>query len=141
MADNRIPAGDPVTHSPTGTLVGTDGQSTRNFNNVANAGEHDVVAHGSPNGWLEMPHGNVNAGQLVDAVTTIRTTTVDRSGSWCVTRARTDPGSPTASPTNSAPPCAPTDRVGTDRLEGTGQTPVIDKGGYWRGSAHAGRMT
>ncbi|WCD90905.1 hypothetical protein KPP03845_107334 [Streptomyces xanthophaeus] len=31
-----------------------------------------------------------------------------------------------------APPCAPADRVGTNRLGGTEQTPVIDKGGYWR---------
>ncbi|MEU9108159.1 putative T7SS-secreted protein [Streptomyces xanthophaeus] len=133
MEDNRIPAGDPVTHSPTGTLVGTDGQSTRNFNNVANAGEHDVVAHGSPEGWLEMPHGNVNAGQLVDAVTNnphynggplrLMVCHSGSDGSWIAQRIANELGTTVR---------APTDRVGTDRLGGTGQTPVIDKGGYWR---------
>ncbi|MET9600653.1 hypothetical protein [Streptomyces sp. NPDC006459] len=68
MEDNAIPAGDPVTHGPTATLIGSDGPSTRNVQNVLNAGEHDVVAHGSRSGFLEMPHGDVNAGQLVDAV-------------------------------------------------------------------------
>lgn len=42
MEDNAIPAGDPVTHGPTATLTGSDGPDTRNFQNVLNAGEHDV---------------------------------------------------------------------------------------------------
>ncbi len=40
----------------------------RNFRNVLNQGEHDVVAHGSRDGFLETPNGPVNGGQFVDAV-------------------------------------------------------------------------
>ncbi|MCJ0873264.1 putative T7SS-secreted protein [Streptomyces sp. AP-93] len=133
MEDNRIPAGDPVTHGPTGTLIGTDGQSTRNFHNVANAGEHDVVAHGSPDGWLEMPDGPVNAGQLVDAVTNnphynggplrLMVCHSGADGSWVAQRIANELGTTVR---------APTDRVGVERLGGPGQTPQIDRGGYWR---------
>ncbi|MFD0269357.1 RHS repeat-associated core domain-containing protein [Streptomyces sp. NPDC127106] len=133
MEDNRIPAGDPVTHGPTGTLVGADGQSVRNFNNVANAGEHDVVAHGSRDGWLETPNGHVNAGQLVDAVTNnphynggplrLMVCHSGSDGSWIAQRIANELGTTVR---------APTDRVGTNPALGPGQTPQIDKGGYWR---------
>ncbi|MER5871810.1 hypothetical protein [Streptomyces sp. NPDC002044] len=44
-----------------------DNASTRKFQNVLNTGELDVVAHGRSSGFLEMPHGDVNAGRLVYA--------------------------------------------------------------------------
>ncbi|MFJ6370807.1 putative T7SS-secreted protein [Streptomyces virginiae] len=133
MEDNAIPAGDPVTHGPTATLIGSDGPSTRNFQNVLNAGEHDVVAHGSRSGFLEMPHGDVNAGQLVDAVRNnphynggpLRLM-VCHSGSdaaWTAQRIANELGTTVR---------APTDRAGTNPALGPGQVPQVDNGGYWR---------
>ncbi|GGW58609.1 putative T7SS-secreted protein [Streptomyces xantholiticus] len=133
MEHNAIPAGDPVTHGPTGTLIGTDGASRRNFENVLNAGEHDVVAHGSRDGFLETPSGNVNGGQIVDAVTNnphynggpLRLM-VCHSGSLdsgIAQQIANEMGTTVR---------APTDKVGTNPLLGTGQTPQIANDGYWR---------
>lgn len=133
MEDNAIPAGDPVTHGPTATLIGSDGPSVRNFQNVLNAGEHDVVAHGSRDGFLEMADGNVNAGQIVDAVRNnpnynggpLRLM-VCHSGSdtaWTAQRIANELGTTVR---------APTDRAGTNSLLGPGQVPQVDNGGYWR---------
>ncbi|MGJ7416458.1 putative T7SS-secreted protein [Streptomyces cinereoruber] len=133
MSDNAIPSGAPVTHGPTGTLVGEDGPSVRNFRNVLNEGQHDVVAHGSRDGFLEMPDGPVNGGQLVDAIRNnpnydggpLRLM-VCHSGadeSRIAQRIANEMGVTVK---------APTDRVGTNPLLGTGQVPLIDNGGYWR---------
>ncbi|MFD9264567.1 hypothetical protein ACFWB1_15345 [Streptomyces goshikiensis] len=133
MEDNAIPAGDPVTHGPTATLTGSDGPDTRNFQNVLNAGEHDVVAHGGRSGFVEMPHGGVTADQLVDAVRNNPHCTggplrlvVCHSGSdaaWTAQRIANELGTTVR---------APTDRAGTNPLVGPGQVPPVDNGGYWR---------
>ncbi|MEW1611591.1 MULTISPECIES: putative T7SS-secreted protein [unclassified Streptomyces] len=133
MGDNAIPAGQPVTHGPTGTLIGSDGSSLRNFENVLNEGEHDVVAHGSRDGFLEMPGGNVNGGQIVDAVTNnpnygggplrlmVCHSGADSSG--IAQQIANELGTTVR---------APTERVGTSPILGTGQVPRIDNDGYWR---------
>ncbi|MFF6785619.1 putative T7SS-secreted protein [Streptomyces sp. NPDC012510] len=133
MEDSGIPAGAPVTHGPTGTLIGDDGASARNFQNVLNAGEHDVVAHGSRDGFLEFPDGNVNGGQLVDAVTNnphynggplrlmVCHSGADSSG---IAQQIADELGVTVR--------APTDKVGTNPVLGPGQVPQIANDGYWR---------
>ncbi|MER5737245.1 putative T7SS-secreted protein [Streptomyces sp. NPDC002262] len=133
MSDNAIPSGAPVTHGPTGTLVGEDGPSVRNFRNVLNEGHHDVVAHGSRDGFLEMPDGPVNGGQLVDA---IRNNPNYDGGPLrlmvCHSGADTSGIAQRIANEMGVTVKAPTDRVGTNPLLGTGQVPQIDNGGYWR---------
>ncbi|MHC5903060.1 putative T7SS-secreted protein [Streptomyces sp. S6] len=134
MEDSGIPAGAPVTHGPTGTLIGEDGSSVRNFQNVLNAGEHDVVAHGSPDGFLELrDKKKANGGQIVDAITNnphydggplrllVCHSGADSSGI----------GQQIANELG-VTVRAPTDRVGTNPVLGSGQVPRIDGGGYWR---------
>ncbi|MGW2558204.1 putative T7SS-secreted protein [Streptomyces sp. NPDC001514] len=133
MADNAIPSGEPVTHGPTATLIGSDGPSLRNFQNVLNTGEHDVVAHGSRDGFLEMPGGNVNGGQIVDAVTNNPSYNggplrllVCHSGSdtsGIAQQIANELGTTVR---------APTDLVGTNPVLGRGQVPQIANDGYWR---------
>ncbi|WP_236243943.1 putative T7SS-secreted protein [Streptomyces sp. CC210A] len=132
-ADNAIPAGDPVTHGPTGTLIGSDGKSVRNFNNVLNVGEHDVVAHGSRGGFLEMSEGYVNGGQIVDAVTN----NPNYNGGplrLMVCHSGADSSGIAQQIANELGVTvrAPTDMVGTNRRLGAGQTPQIANDGYWR---------
>ncbi|MFE7115106.1 RHS repeat-associated core domain-containing protein, partial [Streptomyces sp. NPDC057654] len=133
MEDSGIPSGDPVTHGKNGTLIGSDGASQRNFHNVLNAGHHDVVAHGSRDGFLEMPNGGVNGGQIVDAVTNNPNYTggplrlmVCHSGadsSGIAQQVANELGVTVTAPTN---------KVGTNPRLGPGQTPQIADSGYWR---------
>lgn len=133
MADNRIPSGAPVTHGQTGTLIGEDGISQRNFNNVLNENEHDVVAHGSKDGFLELPGGNVNGGQIVDAVTNnphynggpIRLMV-------CHSGADTSVIAQQVANELGVTVRAPTNKVGTSPVLGVGQVPQIADSGYWR---------
>ncbi|MEU1827241.1 putative T7SS-secreted protein [Streptomyces abikoensis] len=133
MEDSGIPAGAPVTHSETGTLIGSDGASVRNLRNVLNMGEHDVVAHGTTDGFLQLPGGNVNGGQIVDAITNnpyydggplrlmVCHSGADTSG--VAQQIANELGVTVRAPTN---------RVGTDSALGPGQVPQIADGGYWR---------
>ncbi|GAA2941628.1 putative T7SS-secreted protein [Kitasatospora cinereorecta] len=133
MQDNAIPAGAPVTYGPTGTLIGSDGPSMRNFDNVLNAGEHDVVAHGSRDGFLDMPGGRVNGGQIVDAITNnpsynggpvrLMVCHSGADGSGIAQQVANELGITVR---------APTEKVGTNPIMGTGQIPQIDRDGYWR---------
>ncbi|MDN3292618.1 RHS repeat-associated core domain-containing protein [Streptomyces ficellus] len=133
MSDSGIPSGSPVTHGPTATLIGEDGPSVRNFRNVLNDGQHDVVAHGSRDGFLETPDGPVNGGQLVDA---IRNNPNYDGGPLrlmvCHSGADTSGIAQQIANEMGVTVRAPTDRVGTNPLLGTGQIPQIDNGGYWR---------
>ncbi|MEU0659901.1 putative T7SS-secreted protein [Streptomyces lavendulocolor] len=133
MSDNAIPAGAPVTHGPTATSIGADGSSTRNFENVLNEGEHDVIAHGSEDGYLALPGGGVNGGQIVDAVTNnphyqggplrlmVCHSGADTSG--IAQQIANELGVTVRAPTN---------MVGTDPVLGRGQVPQIAHDGYWR---------
>ncbi|MGW1986785.1 putative T7SS-secreted protein [Streptomyces collinus] len=133
MSDSGIPSGSPVTHGETATLVGEDGPSMRNFRNVLNQGEHDVVAHGSRDGFLETPNGPVNGGQLVDAV---RNNPNYNGGPLrlmvCHSGADSSGIAQQIANEMGVTVRAPTDRVGTNPLLGPGQIPQIDNGGYWR---------
>lgn len=133
MSDSGIPSGSPVKHGETATLIGEDGPSVRNFHNVLNQGEHDVVAHGSRDGFLETPNGPVNGGQLVDAVRN----NPNYSGGplrLMVCHSGADSSGIAQQIANEMGTTvrAPTDRVGTNPVLGPGQTPQIDNGGYWR---------
>src|SRR3712207_6200859 len=45
--DSHLPAGDPVYHRETGTAIGYDARTMRNFDTARpQAGYHDVVVHG-----------------------------------------------------------------------------------------------
>ncbi len=133
MEDSGIPSGDPVTHGKNSTLIGSDGASQRNFQNVLNAGHHDVVAHGTRDGFLEMPNGSVNGGQIVDAVTNNPNYTggplrlmVCHSGadsSGIAQQVANELGVTVTAPTN---------KVGTNPVLGPGQIPRIADSGYWR---------
>ncbi|MCX4664857.1 putative T7SS-secreted protein [Streptomyces uncialis] len=133
MEDSGIPSGAPVTHGPTGTLVGDDGSSMRNFRNVQNAGEHDVVAHGTPDGFLGLPGGNVNGGQLADAVMNnphynggplrLMVCHSGADGSGIAQQLANELGVTVR---------APTDMVGTNPVLGPGQAPQIANNGNWR---------
>ncbi|MFJ9703329.1 putative T7SS-secreted protein [Streptomyces fradiae] len=139
MADSAIPAGQPVTHGPTATLIGDDGASIRNFQNVLNRGEHDVVAHGTRDGVLDMLNADeragrfVNGGQIVDAVTN----NPNYHGGplrllVCHSGADTSGIAQQIANELGVTVRAPTDRVGTDSSLGRGQDPRIDNDGYWR---------
>jgi RHS repeat-associated protein len=133
MSDSGIPSGAPVTHGETATLIGGDGPSLRNFRNVLNQGEHDVVAHGSRDGFLETPDGPVNGGQLVDGILN----NPNYNGGplrlmVCHSGAESSGIAQQIANEMGVTVRAPTDRVGTSPLLGPGQIPQIDNGGYWR---------
>ncbi|TDC78965.1 DUF6531 domain-containing protein [Streptomyces hainanensis] len=132
-ADNYIPSGAPVTHGPNGTLIGSDARSVRNFQNVLNEGQHDVVAHGSRDGFLELPGGPVNGGQIVDAVTN-NPHYAGQDIRLMVCHSGSDSSGIAQQVANELGVTvrAPTDRVGTQPALGPGQTPVIDNNGSWR---------
>ncbi|WP_226961992.1 MULTISPECIES: RHS repeat-associated core domain-containing protein [Streptomyces] len=132
-ADNAIPAGNPVTHGPNGTLIGNDPASVRNFQNVRNEGRHDVVAHGSRDGFLAMPEGNVNGGQISDA---IRNNPNYDGGDLrlmvCHSGSDTSGIAQDLANELGVTVKAPTDMVGTQPALGPGQTPRIANNGSWR---------
>ncbi|WP_225632088.1 putative T7SS-secreted protein [Streptomyces solaniscabiei] len=133
MEDSGIPAGAPVTHGPSSTLIGNDAASMRNFQNVLNEGRHDVVAHGSRDGFLEFPGGNVNGGQIVDAVIN----NPHYNGGplrlmVCHSGADTSGIAQQIANELGVTVRAPTDKVGTNPVLGRGQIPQIANDGYWR---------
>nr|WP_233518262.1 RHS repeat-associated core domain-containing protein [Streptomyces corynorhini] len=129
--DSAIPAGAKVTHGKSFTRIGDDAKSVRNSHNVANAGDHDVVAHGSRDGFLELGQDRVNGGQIVDAVTNnpnysggcVRLL-VCHSGSSGIAQQVADELRVAVR--------APTDMVGTNPRLGAGQQPQIANEGSWR---------
>ncbi|MFI7276934.1 DUF6531 domain-containing protein [Streptomyces sp. NPDC049879] len=132
-ADNYIPSGSPVTHGETATVIGNDGATMRNYQNAANAGRHDVIAHGSRDGFLDLPEGHVNGGQIVDALRN----NPNYDGSdvrLLVCHSGADSSGIAQQVANELGVTvqAPTNAVGTDRLLGPGQTPTIAEDGYWR---------
>ncbi|MFR9756986.1 RHS repeat-associated core domain-containing protein, partial [Streptomyces sp. TR06-5] len=131
--DGAIPAGSPVTHGPTFTRIGDDVRSIRNSQNVANAGHHDVVAHGTPDGYLDLDEGLVNGGQIVDAV---RNNPAYRGGCLrllvCYSGRDTSGIAQQVANEMGVTVLAPTDMVGTAPALGAGQEPRIANGGYWR---------
>lgn len=103
----------------------------RNFQNVLNRGERDVVAHGSRDGFLALPEGPVNGGQLVDAVLNnphydggpLRLMVCHSGSSGIARQVANELGVTVRAPTN---------MVGTNPVLGRGHDPVIADGGYWR---------
>ncbi|GAB1695070.1 LamG-like jellyroll fold domain-containing protein [Krasilnikovia sp. M28-CT-15] len=128
---NLTAAGHPVTYSRTATAVGSDPRTMRNFQNVRNTGMHDVVAHGTSDGYVDLNGEITNGGQLVDA---IRANPHYREGQACrlmvCHSGVSGVGQQVADELN-VPVLAPTDRVGTNPLLGRGQDPVVDNGGDW----------
>ncbi|MFE0271633.1 RHS repeat-associated core domain-containing protein [Streptomyces sp. NPDC058992] len=138
--DSAIPAGDTVVHGKTFTRIGEDGKTVRNSQNVANEGEHDVIAHGTKDNFLDLtPEGAteerlINSGQLVDAIQNNPNYTGGNvrllvchsgaGGSSCTAQHVANELGVTVR--------APTDMVGTNPALGPGQKPQIAKGGYWR---------
>ncbi|MCP3819959.1 sugar-binding protein [Streptomyces sp. A3M-1-3] len=131
--DGAIPAGSPVTHGGSFTRIGDDPKSVRNSQNVANGGEHDVIAHGTPEGYLDLDEGLVNGGQIVDAVRS----NANYSGGCIrlmVCHSGTDGPNIAQQVANEMGVTvrAPTNAVGTNPALGPGQVPQIARGGYWR---------
>jgi hypothetical protein len=105
----------------------------RNFQNVANEGRHDVVAHGTPDGFLALPEGNVNGGQIVDAVrANPNYNGEDLRLMVCHSGADSSGIAQQVANELGVTVRAPTDMVGTRPALGPGQTPVIANNGSWR---------
>ncbi|AKG41407.1 YD repeat protein [Streptomyces xiamenensis] len=128
-----IPSGSRVTYTATSTRIGDDAATVRNATNVAPTGRHDVIAHGTTDGFLDLAEGRVNGGQIVDAVRS------NPNYNGCGLRLLVCHSGATSSRIGQqiademgVTVQAPTNRVGTNRYGGTGQTPVIAEGGYWR---------
>jgi hypothetical protein len=131
-ADNYTPGGHAVTHGPTGTAVGSDTQTMNNFNNVANEGLHDVVAHGTRDGYVSLDGELTNGGQLVEA---IRSNPNYLEGQACrlmVCHSGVSGVGQQVADELGVPVLAPSDRVGTIPALGPGQTPIIDNEGFWQ---------
>ena len=129
--DGGIPSGSSVTHGSTFTRIGDDAISARNAQNVANDGLHDVVAHGTRDGFLDLAEGKVNGGQIVDAIRSnpnysgcgVRLMVCHSGASGIGQQIANEMGVIVRAPTN---------KVGTNPMLGPGQSPVIADGGYWR---------
>ncbi|GAA3619464.1 hypothetical protein GCM10023079_06370 [Streptomyces chitinivorans] len=102
------------------------------FNNVLNEGMHDVVAHGTPDGFISLDGELTNGGQLVEA---IRSNPNYVEGQVCrliVCHSGASGVAQQVADELGVPVLAPTDRVGTNRDLGQGQVPQIDRGGVWK---------
>ncbi|MFI6164720.1 LamG-like jellyroll fold domain-containing protein [Micromonospora haikouensis] len=130
-AHNYTAGGHSVTYKETATAVGSDSRTLRNLANVRNDGMHDVVAHGTRDGYIDLDGEITNGGQLVDA---IRANPHYREGQACrlmvCHSGVSGVGQQVADELN-VPILAPTDRVGTNPLRGPGQEPLVDNGGGW----------
>ncbi|MEW1552198.1 ricin-type beta-trefoil lectin domain protein, partial [Streptomyces tsukubensis] len=132
-ADNYTPGGHAIRHGETATAVGSDPRTINNFNNVLNeAGMHDIVAHGTRDGFIRLDGELTNGGQLVEAV---RSNPNYREGQACrliVCHSGVSGVAQQVADELGVPVLAPTDRVGTDSALGPGQVPQIDGGGVWK---------
>lgn len=130
-AENGTAGGHPVRYTETATAVGSDPRTLRNLANVRNDGMHDVVAHGTADGYISLDDEITNGGQLVDA---IRANPHYQEGQACrllvCHSGVSGVGQQVADELN-VPVLAPTDRVGTSPLLGPGQEPLVDNGGGW----------
>lgn len=92
-----------------------------------------MVAHGTPDGFLGLPGGNVNGGQLADAVMNnphynggplrLMVCHSGADGSGIAQQLANELGVTVR---------APTDMVGTNPVLGPGQAPQIANNGNWR---------
>ena len=130
-AHNYTAGGHSVSYTETATAVGSDSRTLRNLANVRNDGMHDVVAHGTRDGYVDLDGEITNGGQLVDA---IRANPNYQEGQACrlivCHSGVSGVGQQVADELN-VPVLAPTDRVGTNPLRGPGQNPLVDNGGGW----------
>jgi hypothetical protein len=130
-SDNYTAGGAPVSYSRTSTAIGSDRATISNFSNVANNGMHDVVAHGTRDGFVVFDGEITNGGQLVDA---IRANPNYQAGQACrlvVCHSGVSGVGQQVADELGVPVLAPTNRVGTFPSRGPGQEPFIDGGGTW----------
>ncbi|MFE4972105.1 RHS repeat-associated core domain-containing protein [Kitasatospora sp. NPDC056651] len=129
--DNYTPGGHAVRHSPTATAVGSDQRTINNYNKVLNTGIHDIVAHGTRDGYISLDGELTNGGQLVEAV---RSNPAYVEGQPCrlmVCHSGVSGVGQQVANELGVYVLAPSDRVGTIAALGRGQTPVIDNEGVW----------
>lgn len=145
--DSYLPGGDPVYHGQHSTAIGHDSATMINFDNVQPlAGHHDVVVHGTPEGYF-LP-GRVDASgtgfsgnathsnHIADAVTgnpnyrgePVRLVSC-HSGATAV-NGETSAAQAVANRLG-VPVQAPTNAVGVKTHGGPGQTPTIRQPGNW----------
>ncbi|WP_326837413.1 hypothetical protein VSH64_21390 [Amycolatopsis rhabdoformis] len=111
--------------SPTATADGSDPATIRNFNNVLNQGMHDVIAHGTRDGFIEIDGETVNGGQLADA---LRANPDYQEGQPCclvVCHTGVSGVGRRLSDELGVPVIAPNERVGTDWELGPGQESTV----------------
>jgi hypothetical protein len=130
-ADNYTAAGNEVTYTPTATAVGSDSATLNNLRNLRNTGMHDVIAHGTRDGFTSLDGVKTNGGQLVDAV---RANPSYIEGTPCrlmVCHSAVSGVGQQFADEMGVPVLAPTDRVGTSSILGPGQDPIIENAGEW----------
>lgn len=67
--DNYLANDQGVDYRENGTSIGNDPETQRVSENVRNEGHHDVVLHGSEDGWPTPGHGhNTHPEQIVEAI-------------------------------------------------------------------------
>jgi RHS repeat-associated protein len=130
-ADSHTAAGGEINWGTTSTSIGSD-ESTRTVGSLtANAGQHDVIVHGTQSGYIVVDGRLTNPGQIVEAVTSnpnyageCLRLLVCHSGASGVGQDVADG--------MKVPVWAPTTKVGVLRQLGPGQEAMLEPGGYWR---------
>ncbi|UIX31629.1 DUF6531 domain-containing protein [Streptomyces sp. GQFP] len=130
-ANSHTAAGSAIRWTKTSTAMGSDDATLSVEELIKNSGHHDVIVHGTKDGYIGVDVHKTNAGQISEAVTAnpnyaggCLRLLVCHSGVSGV-------GQQVADAMN-VPVWAPTTRVGVMRGKGPGQEPILDVGGYWR---------
>jgi hypothetical protein len=143
-ADNYTATGHEVTYTKTATALGSDERTMSNLRNVASMeGVHDVIAHGTKDGFISLrndtaPSGNpeydgekVNAGQIVDAVRSNPNYAEGTPLRMMVCHSGVSGAAQQVADEMGVPVLAPNGLVGTNRVLGPGQEPLVQNNAGW----------
>ncbi|MYT68363.1 MULTISPECIES: RHS repeat-associated core domain-containing protein [unclassified Streptomyces] len=130
-AISHMPGGGAIRRGANSTIIGSD-EATMTVSRLAkNVGPHDVIVHGSEDGFIVVDGAKTNPGQIVEAV---RSNPEYDGGAVRLLVCHSGCSGVAQDVANGlgVPVTAPTTRVGVMRLGGPDQTPHLDPGGYWR---------